>query len=353
MKGVILAPPAVHRALLLAAPVLIVGAFVVAFARPGTPLFWALVGAGVALVAVASRARASDRGCAFCGRDGQSVAFLISGLAVSVCPDCAAAASARAEDELARRGLSGEWTRMFLAGLPERAPVELSRPHVERLIAQDRSPEGIRASVACCLRFGHHRRAQELLEAVPEPERAPSDWMNLAFALGEQGRHAEALAALRRAAPAGTEGEDPWVVANTAWYELQLDPDPPPEHLSRWLAQVADARQALQQTRPEAAAVESWSDAVASFRGIEAELLRRTGDGEAALRCLAEADLVAPQSGERLLIRARTLAALGRSAEAAAEAARALQLLRPDARGADEARRLAAAGAGPAPAAER
>lgn len=353
LEGALLAPPALRRLLIIGGPLLVVAAFVVAYARHGTPLFWVLVGAGAVLVAVAARTHGADRGCAFCGVDREHVPFLITGPALSICPECAAAASAQTAEELDRRGLAVEWARLFLGGLPERAPLALSRPYVELVAGSDRSPEGVRASLVTCFRFGHHRLAQELLESIPEAARTPSDWNSLGFALGEQGFPAEALAATRRAAACGGEQPDPWTLANTAWYELQLHPGATGDDLARWLGQVAEARRLLEARCPAGPAAAPWLHALASFRGIEAELLRRAGDGEGALRRLAEADAQTPPTGERLLLRARALAALGRAAECRAEAERALTLLRPDARAAEEARRLARATSSPVAPPER
>jgi tetratricopeptide (TPR) repeat protein len=328
-----------RRALGLGGPVLFVAGIVLAVARPGSSLAWALGGAGAALVLVARRTTASDRGCAFCGADRERVAFLVTGPSVSICPECAAAASAKTAEELDRRGQLLEWTRMFLGGLPERAPLSLSRPYVEMVVGSERSPEWIRASLACCFRFGHHRLAQELLEAIPEPARTPFDWINLGFALGEQGRHAEALAATRRGAAAGDETSAPWVLANGAWYELLLNPGASRDDLARWAADAVEARRLLT-ARPESPeGLDARRQAVASFLGIEAELLRRMGDPEAALRALDDADTQEPPTGERLVVQARALADLARPDEARACAERALAVLRPESRAAAEARR--------------
>jgi tetratricopeptide (TPR) repeat protein len=309
-----------------------------ALSRPGSPLAWALIAAGAALAWVGTRTTPPDQACAFCGTGREQVPFLITGTSVSICAECATGAAARSAEELDRRGELSEWTRMFLGGLPERASVALSRPYIEALVGGDRSPEWVRAAMACCFRFGHHRLAQELLETIPEPERAPLDWINLGFALGEQGRFADALAAIRRADAGEGGAEAPWVLANTAWYELQLHPDASRDDLARWLARTVEARNGLASRL--APGTEATRHALASFRGAEAELLRRMGDADGALRALEAADAEEPPRGERLLIRARVLADLGRTDDARAHAELALGLLRPDAREAGEARRL-------------
>lgn len=339
-RRVIRAAPAFHRALLVAGPVLIVAGIVLAVARPGTSLAWGLAGAGAALVLVARKTSASDRACAFCGAGREHVPFLVTGATVSICPECAAVASARTADELARRGQAAEWTQLFLGGLPERAPLSLSRPYVEAVIGAERSPQWVRQSLACCFRFGHHRLAEELLGAIPEEARTPLDWINLGFALGEQGRYAEALEATRRGAAPGDPASAPWALANGAWYELLASPGASREELSRWVAQVALARRLLAALPHGEEDADARRGAAASFRGIEAELHRSAGDPAAALAALAAADAESPPTGERLLTRARTLADLGRPAEARAEAEEALARLRPDARAAEAARGL-------------
>jgi tetratricopeptide (TPR) repeat protein len=334
-------PGSTHRRLRWAGPALIVAGVAVALIRPGAALAWALLAAGAALAWVVTRTTTPDRGCAFCGAGREQVPFLVTGAAVSLCPECAVAASARTAEELDRRGEHAEWNRLFVAGLPERASRALSRPYVEALVGSDRSPEHARDAVACCLRFGHHRLAQELLESLPEPERRPLDWINLGFALGEQGRFADAIAATRRAGTGEGSAEAPWILANTAWYELQLRPDAARDDLARWLAQTVEARRTLAARRPPGTGGDEASrHAVASFRGIEAELLRRGGDAAGALGALDAADAEAPTTGERLVLRARALADLGRAAEARADAELALGLLRGDAREAGDARRL-------------
>jgi tetratricopeptide (TPR) repeat protein len=331
----------VHRLVRLGGPVLVVAAFAATFIRPGTPLVWALLAAGLTLALVAMRTTSPDRACAFCGAGREQVPFLITGTSVSICPECAVGASARSAEELDRQGQRVEWARLFLGGLPERASLALSRPYVETIVGGDRSPAWVRASLACCFRFGHHRLAQELLEGIPEVERTPLDWINLGFALGEQGLVQDALAATRRAAGPADGAEAPWVLANGAWYELKLRPDAPKEEVARWLAQVVEARRTLASRHPPGSGEnESSRQAVAAFRGIEAELLRRLGDAAAALGALDAADAEAPSTGERLVIRARALADLGRTGEASAHVELALRLLRPEAREAQEARVL-------------
>lgn len=354
VRGSLLAPPELRRRLILAGPTLAVAAFVAAWARPGTPLFWVLVGAAVAVVAVATRTRASDRACAFCGAGGEQVSFLVTGPAVSLCAGCAAAASAKSAEELDRQGLHVEWLQAFLGGLSERAPLALSRPHLERLAWTDPAPEALRASAAWCARLGHHALARELLETLPEADRTALDWSDLAAALGAEGRLGDALAAARRAADGTPAGA--WSIAQAAWLELQLHPGAPAEDLARWLEQVVEARRQLQDAVGDAGDA-GLEDRVASCWTVEAELRRRTGDGEGALRCLDEAAARVGPDGERLLVRARTLAALGRAAEARGEAERAVALLRPDAQAAEDARRLldelAAAPAAPGAVAHR
>jgi tetratricopeptide (TPR) repeat protein len=331
----------VHRLVRLGGPILVVAAFAAAFIRPGTPLVWALLAAGLTLALVAMRTTSPDRACAFCGAGREQVPFLITGTSVSICPECAVGASARTAEELDRQGQRVEWARLFLAGLPERASVALSRPYVETVVGGDRSPEWVRASLACCFRFGHYRLAQELLESIPELERTPLDWINLGFALGEQGLVVDALAATRRAAGAGDGAEAPWLLANGAWYELKLRPEATKDELARWLAQVTEARRTLASRQPPGTGEhEASRPALASFLGIEAELLRRLGDAAGALRALDAADGEAPSTGERLVIRARALADLGRTAEARAHLELAVGLLRPEARETQEARLL-------------
>ena len=327
---------AAQRVLVAVAGLSFVAALVVAGLSP--PLRWlALPLLGVASLAIplALPVRAPEQACSFCGTTRRNLKSLLAGDATSICDGCARAAMKALAEHAGQRGDAEAWCGGLIHLLPPQCPRSLSRPFVERLVGKARTAAGLRNAAGWALRLGNEPQARELLEELPESERQPWDWVNLGVALSDEGRDAEALAATERAA--GDPWLRPWVLNNAVWFRTQLQPGVSAADRARWLEELEEAVRLLEAARPE-----GWKESLGWFRATEAEVRRRSGDLEGALRALQRAEAEHPLAGEQLWRRAIVLSELGRRDDARAELERALKVLHPEGRGAAEARGLRA-----------
>jgi len=294
-----------------------------------------VLGAAVASGAVLVAARTPEHSCSFCGASRAKATWLVAGQGASICDLCIQAALGEFAKYFASRGETSEWCNRFLRALPSQCPRAISRPFIERVAGQQRTAAGIRNAVWWCFKLGNEPFARHLLELLPEPERQPEDWLNLGVALGEEGRFADALEATERALVSGDEHR-PWVLNNSAWFRSRLHPDARTDERAAWLRDVEEAERLMGARR------QADRDRVvsASLRGTEAELRRLSGDLEGAMQVLERAEAEQPLTGAQMLIRAHALTALGRHAEGKESLERALSLLHPEERMADEARQL-------------
>jgi len=228
------------------------------------------------------------------------------------------------------------WCKGLLQGLPAGCPRAVSRPLIERLAGSERKPAAIREAVAWCLKLGNEPFARELIEAIPEGERLPIDWINLGVALGGEGRFSEALEATEHAVQ-GADEHRPWVLNNVAWFRAHLRPEAPAEERVAWLAAVREAQRLLEAQRPQ-----GWTTPMSYFIGTEAELLRLGGDLQGALAAVDRAVAVHSGIPYQLLIRSKVLAAMGRPTDARAAAEEALRKAHPESDQAAKATRLLA-----------
>ena len=318
----------------------VVGTLVCAFtlAVVGGAAAWKafiLFGAAVALGAVLATARTPESSCSFCGAPRAKATWLVAGQSASICDRCIQAALAEFAKHFASRGETSDWCNRFLGALPSHCPRAISRPFIERLAGQEWTAAEIRNAVGWCFKLGNEPFARHLLELIPEPERHPEDWLNLGVALGEEGRFEDALEATKRALPGGDERLRPWVLNNSAWFRSRLLPDAMADERAAWLRDVEEAERLIGARRQA-----DRERLMPYLRGTKAELRRLSGDLEGAIQVIERAAAEQPLTGAQLFIRAQALAALGRHAEARESLERALSLLHPEERMADEARRL-------------
>lgn len=328
---------AARTRLALLAGALALGTIAVAAIGLGKPAL--LLGGATAVSAlVLTRLRIPDAECAFCGAPRAEVKWLIAGDAAAICDSCAVSALAAFSGHFDGRGELDPWISRWVGALPERCPRALSRPFLERMAGAERRAADVRNVLPWCFRLGNEPLARELLEAIPPAERLPHDWINLGVALADERRFEEALQATMAAGDAA-EPIRPWVLGNCAFFRAQLSPGASQAELAAWLRDVEDAQRLLLLSgRPH-----GWEEVLSSLRGVEAELRRRAGDPEGALRVLDGAPGPDRGQGWRLVVRARVLAGLGRREAARQETERALGLLHPEGFDAAEARKLLAA----------
>lgn len=295
---------------------------------------WTILGAGLAVAVVARCARRPEDACSFCDWPRAKVQFLIAGNAVSICERCISASMAAVAEGQQGKKPPGAWPRMVVDGLPRLCPKTISRPLLEAVAAAATDHDSIRAAASTCGRFLHHDLAIDLLRRIPEGERGAADWLNLGFALGSDGRPAEAVAATATALKLDDGRWRPWCLNNAVWYGLRAQPDAPVAIRQAWLRDLEEAKRALLEKRPA-----NWQTMLQSVGGTEAELRRALGDLKGALQALTETETYGALTGERHLIRARVLASSGQTL-GRHDAERALELLHPESLDAREARAL-------------
>lgn len=307
--------------------------------RPGfaSGVGWTLLAAGLTLFAVAMRsARRPQDECAFCGAPRAKVQRLVAGTSAAICEGCAPLSLAVMAEDLAGRKPPGPWQRLLVDSLPARCPVGISRPLLEALAAGGADAGMLRAVASVGIRLQNHAVAVEILTRIPEAERQPRDWLNLAYAQGSLGRYEEAARGTETALERDDGDLRVWGLNNRAWFGLRQRPDASVEVRTAWLRDVEEAKRLLAAKRPA-----GWQALMQSCHGTEAELRRSLGDLRGALQTLSEAEALGPLGGERHLIRARVLASgdppLGRH-----DVERALELLHPDSPYVREARDLLA-----------
>jgi hypothetical protein len=163
-----------------------------------------------------AQVRTAGQECAFCGAKRERVKFFVAGDAADICDTCVFGAMAHVASDFDKRNETVEWCRRLLGGLPGHCPRAISRPFIEMVAGPgpDRTAISIRNAVGWCVRTGNSPLALELLEALPEAERQPSDWINLGWAFGQEGRFAEAFHVTTRPLP---EEDRPWVLTNLVW----------------------------------------------------------------------------------------------------------------------------------------
>jgi tetratricopeptide (TPR) repeat protein len=325
----------------LAAIVMLLGAVVLAFAFArttfGPALGGTLVGAAIVLAALLTRTRLPGEECASCGQARAGVRVLVCSPQVALCDACAAVAMAAVTEDLENKGKADESLRLMVEALPPKCPREISRALLEALLDGAAEPPLLRQVASSASRLHNHPLAVELLERIPESERTAGDWLNLGFALGKNGRDADALAATTKALAIDDGTHRALCLNNAVWFGCQLARPPSAEQKTRWLADLEEAKRLLSEHKPA-----GWQLTLQCCHGTEAELQHATGDDTRALQALAAAEKLGPLGGERLLIRARALASSGLPTRAREQAEQALQGLHPQSRSAEEARQLLA-----------
>lgn len=224
-----------------------------------------------------------------------NVRKLVAGATVSICDQCLPLSLKVMLEEQPTN-----WA-LLVNALPEHAPRVVSSPLIS-LAAASFGREHLDGILSTCFYLGNPDAAKALLEAVPEDERTSAQWINLGACLGQLGRYDEAIAATRRA----TQSEA-WVLNNVVAFTLDAEPNR--RDVRTLVADVTRARELLD-TVPEPMRPELRSATL----GTLAELHRRLGAFDEALRCLDEAGPTA--NGWRQLTRARVLLDQGQTIKA-------------------------------------
>lgn len=300
----------------------------VALLAGAAPLAAVCSSVGLVLFLLASRVTLPELECAFCRKPRASVTLMVAGPSVAICDECTGLSMAVFnEDSQAKK--SDAWLRVLLASLPYRCPRAISGPLLRAMPAT--TVEARARLLHRAFELGNPTAVIELIERVPEAERASSEWINLGVALENDERYLEGIAATQRIA--GNPDDEPFLLNNVAAMRLHLDPTP--AELQTLLEHNQRARELISTRDPA-----HMAPVLASMWGTAAELHRRLGQPEAALRALREAEKVGHPAPERLVTEAHLALAAGRSAEARNRLLAVLDLAHPESREAREAARL-------------
>ncbi len=222
------------------------------------------------------------------------------------------------------------WIERTVLSLPRRTPRAISTPLFGAVVVKDEKQRY--SLLRKAFDIGNSEAASALIMSVPEAERTPSEWVNLGVALENQGRFAEALAALTHVE--AQADQEPWVLNNRGTARLESGPCDE-QVLRQLLADNQRACQLISVRKPE-----GFERAAAAMWGAGAELHRRLGEREETLKCLNKAAALSGPDPCRLLTHAELVLAEGRAEEARALLIQALDLAHPESRDASKARAL-------------